>query len=267
MSQTTLIIIVVAAVVVLLALAIPLTLRLRRRKRIAEMKPEERELYEAQRQFDSDVTRAERTLHSTRETWDKREKEAEQALVDAQSVGYRPLGTYKKLKLFEDHLEAPEGTFAFGTGPVNVTLDSAQRLATVSQEVVSRAGKEVVREFMTKATEASGANAQYLLVDTPIFVNLTPVDDDAAKARQFSTTLASAAASRDQIMTRRNEIVAAAQAELDATRRDKEVAIGAAEAQLEAVQSDRTRLAAAHETYDRLHAEPAESDKAGGGQE
>ncbi|NLT35745.1 MAG: hypothetical protein GXX83_07585 [Gaiellales bacterium] len=251
LSQTAWIIIGAAAVIVV-ALAVYISVRVRRRRRVRAMKPEERELYEAQRQYDADVSRAEQTLRTTRETWDKREKQAEEALVDTQTIGYRPLGNYKKLKLFEDHLEAPEGSFVFGTGTLTVTVETAQRLAAARPEAISRAEKEVFRDLMARAGEPEAAKTEYLLIETPIFVSLTPAED-GARVRQFASTLATAAEGRDAILAKREEAAAAAQTELGATRREKEAAVKAAERQLEAIRGNRARLDAARQTCERAN--------------
>ena len=254
LSQTAWIIIGIAAVIVI-AVAVYISVRVRRHRWVRAMKPEERELYEAQRQYDADVSRAEQTLRTTRETWDKREKQAEQALVDTQAIGYRPLGTYKKLKLFEDHLEAPEGSFVFGTGTLTATVETAQRLAAARPEAISRAEKEVFRDLMARAGEPEGAKTEYLVIETPTFVSLTSADD-GAKVRQFSSTLAAAAEGRDALLAKRDEAAAAAQAELGATRRDKEAAVQAADAQLEAIRGNKARLDAARQAYDRMNPSP-----------
>jgi len=244
-TQTQLIILIVIAAVVVVAVVVLVALRLRKRRRIAAMSPEERELYEAERHYRSSVEMAQRTLDTTVQSWDQRIKEAEGSLKEARRIGYRPLGSLEKVDLFEDHLEAPEGAFQLANGPVTAVVETAGQLAATRQEIVSRAGKEVLRDLMTQAG-GEGASTHYLLVETPIFVTLRRLrDSDVVQARQFASSINSAATSTADLTRRREEAVAAAQLTLDQIKADKSGAVQASQEELDRVKENTGRLEAA----------------------
>ena len=81
------------------------------------------------------------------------------------------MGSLEKVDLFEDHLETLDGAFQLSGGPVSAIVETAEQLATTRQDVLSRAGKEVMRELMAQAG-GEGSATHYLLIETPIFVTV-----------------------------------------------------------------------------------------------
>jgi hypothetical protein len=246
MSKTAWIVVIAIIVVALAALLYVLWRGIERRRRVAAMNPSERELYEAERQHEAAVARAEETLEKTEETWSGRVKKAEEAVSEAHSVGSRPLGSFGKIALFEDHIETPQGSQRFDLGRVEALVDNARGLADGREPALSRAGKEVLQELMSRGAGPDGMRAVYLLVETPIFVTVTEVrEDDEAKARQFSHSINSAAAAVGSMAGEREQAVARAQAELDATVAARDAAVGAARNELASVKADTRRMDAA----------------------
>lgn len=265
MSQTQLIILVavVAALVVILALLI--AIRIRSRRRYARMTPEERELLEAERHYRSAVERAEKTLEATRKEWDERVREAEQALQEALRIGYRSLGSMEKVALYEDHIETPEGSFQLANGPVEALVGTAAELAASQQHILSRVSNEVLRDLMARAG-GEGGKTYYLLVATPIFVTARRLrDSDVTKARQFASSIVSAASSTAEIARRREEAVALAEQRLEQVKAQRQAAVDAAERELEAVRQNTARLDAARRAVDAIRGQankPAEESGA-----
>ncbi|NLG67799.1 MAG: hypothetical protein GX536_08845 [Actinobacteria bacterium] len=251
-TQTQLIIVIIIAVVVIAVVATLVALRLRKKRRIAAMGPEERELYDAERYYRVSVEKARKTLQATQQSWEQRVKDAEDSVKEARRIGYRPLGSLEKVDLFEDHLETPDGAFQLSGGPVSAIVETAEQLATTRQDVLSRAGKEVMRELMAQAG-GEGSATHYLLIETPIFVTVRRLrDGDVVKARQFASSINNAAVSTDELARRREEAAAAAQAQLEQVKADMETAVQAANQELERVKANTGRLDAAREAYERI---------------
>ncbi|NLE75057.1 MAG: hypothetical protein GX604_10595 [Actinobacteria bacterium] len=252
MTQTQLIIVIVIAVVVIAIIVTLVALRLRKKRRIAAMDPEERELYEAERHYRETVDKARKTLQATQHSWDQRVKDAEESLKEARRIGYRPLGSLEKVDLFEDHLETPDGAFQLSGGPVTAIVETAEQLTATRQDALSRAGKEIMRELSTQAG-GEGPSTQYLLIETPIFVTVRRLrDGDVVKARQFASSINSAAASTDELALRRREAADAAQSKLDQVKMDMQAAVQAAQQELDRVKTDTERLDAARQAYQHI---------------
>ena len=173
-------------------------------------------------------------------------KKAEEAVSEAHRIGSRPLGSFQKLSLYEDHIETPEGAFRFENGPVEAVVDSARNLSSARETALSRAGKEVLQELVSRGSGPEGMQAQYLLIETPIFVTVTEVKpDDEVKARQFLHGVNGAAGSVPSIMQAREQAVTQAQADLDATRAERDAALAAARKEAADVKGDIRRVEAA----------------------
>lgn len=247
MSQTTLIVLVVVIAVVVAAAAVYAWLLVRKRRALDAMTPEERELRAAKKHHEEAVMLAEKTLQTTVETWKKPLKTAEDALADAHTIGTRPLGSFAKVRLFEDHIETPQGAFRFENGVVDTTVDSARNLVGSKESVLSRAEAGVFQELVARSGRPEGAQTLYLVVETPIFVALIDVDsNDEASARQFSVSVNAAARSAGGHEEARRQAVAQAQGDLDRVRADRQAAVTAAEKELAAVAADTRRLDAAN---------------------
>ncbi len=246
MSNTTIVVLAIVAIVVVAAIAVYVWLWLRKRRRIDEMTPEEREFYEAKRQRDQAIALSEKTLKTTVEAWTAPVKMAEQSLAAAHSIGARPLGSFEKVRLFEDHVETPQGTFRFENGAVEAVVDTAANLARVKEAVLSRADKQVFADFVSRTGRPEGAQALYLVVETPIFVTLIALGTgDEPDARQFSLSVNGAAVSAAGHQASRESAVARAQADLERVLADKAAAVQSAQTELEAVAVDTRRLDAA----------------------
>jgi len=259
MSQTAIIVLVVVGVVAVLAVAAYIWVVVGKRRRIAAMTPEEREFHEAKKQYDEAVALAEKTLKTTVEAWIQPVKTAESALADAHTIGTRSLGSYENIRLFEDHVETPQGAFRFENGSVEATVDTASNLAESKEGALSRADQPVFEELVSRSSRPEGALSQYLLIETPIFVTLVALGaDDEADARQFSLSVNGAATSVAGHEASRELAVANAQADLDRVRADQEAAVASAQTELDAVRADTQRLDAA-----RGAVEPTTADSAG----
>jgi hypothetical protein len=252
MTQTQTLVIVVLVLVVVAALAIYVWALVRRRRKIAAMTPEERELRDAQKQYEQAVALAEKTLQITAEAWEKPIRSAEQALANAHAIGSRALGSYEGVRLFEDHIETPQGAFRFENGAVEATVDTARNLAGNKESVLSRANKEVFQELISRSSKPEGTQTSYLLVETPIFVTLVRLRaGDEANARQFSLGVIGAAGSVAGHEEERRQAVAWAQADLDRVRADRKAAIDAAQIELDKVKANTQRVDAAREAVGR----------------
>ena len=246
MSNTAWIVLIAVIVVAAVALLFIVWRGIERRRRVAAMGPDEREFYEAQKQYETALEMAQKTLERAEETWSPRVKKAEEAVSEAHRIGSRPLGSFQDLSLYEDHIETPEGAFRFENGPVEAVVDSARNLSSAREAALSRAGKEVLQELVSRGSGPGGMQALYLLVETPIFVTVTEVKpDDEVKARQFLHGVNGAAGSAPSIVQTRDQAVAQAQADLDATRTERDAALDAARKEVAAVKADTRRVEAA----------------------
>ena len=237
---------IVLVVVALAALLVVVWRGIERRRRVAAMNPDERELYEAEKQHQTAVELARSTLERTEETWNNRVRKAEGALVEAHRVGSRPLGSFQKIELFEDHVMTPEGAFRFENGATEAVVDTARNLVSSREAALSRAGKEVFEELASRGGATEGMQALYLLVETPIFVTVAEVkSDDEAKARQFVHSISNAASSVAAAAEAGRRAVVQAQSDLDDATSDRDKTVGAARTELAAVMADTRRLDAA----------------------
>lgn len=124
--------------------------------------------------------------------------------------------------------------------------DSARNLASARETALSRAGKEVLQELVSRGSGPEGMQALYLLVETPIFVAVAEVKpDDEVKARQFLHNVNSAAGSVVALRQYRKQAVAQAQADLDVTNAERDAALSAAQKEVAAVKADTRRVDAA----------------------
>lgn len=264
MSDTLVLVLVIVGAVIVIVLVAWLWVRVSTRRRVAAMGPQERELFEAQRQYEAAVEKAEKTLDIAEQTWMKRVKAAEQAVTEANSIGTRSIGSYRKVKVFEDHVETSSGAFSFENGPVEATVDTASSLMASKQAALSRAGQEVMRRLTDSTLKPEHAKTPYLLVETPVFVDVTEgKTDDDAKLRQFALSMNNASRSMDRIRGIRTETVASADEALTFTRAEAERTIAAAQQELDKVKSNNSRLDAAKAALARLH-QPASSSPSDG---
>jgi hypothetical protein len=255
------VIVIIVAAVVLVVLLLVAWRGIERRRRVAAMNPRERELYEAEKQHEAAVDLALKTLERTEETWSRRVKKAEDAVAEAHRVGSRPLGSFQKIDLFEDHIVTPEGAFRFENGPVEAVVDTARTLASAREASLSRAGKEVLESLASLGSGPEGMQALYLLVETPIFVTVTEVKaDDEVKARQFLHSINSAASSVVSNAEAGRQAIAQAQADLDQTISERDAAVAAAQSELAVVKADTRRIDTA-----RSKIQPPKPSPPGGG--
>lgn len=261
MSNTAVVVLVIIAIVVVLAVAAYVWMWLRKRRQLEEMTPEERELYEAKRQRDQAIAAAEKTLKTTVDSWVTPVKMAEEALASARSIGARSLGSFEKVRLFEDHVDTPQGAFRFENGAVEAVVDTAANLARAKEAVLSRADKQVLADFVSRTGRPEGAQTLYLMIETPIFVTLIALGSgDEPDARQFSLSVNGAAGTAAGHEAHRAAAVAQAQADLDRVLADQAAAVQSAQTEVEAVILDTRRLDAATKAAEEAAARSAPTE-------
>lgn len=220
---------------------------------LAAMTPEQRELYEAEKQYKKSVKRAENELWWATYNHSMKVTSAEGALREAQEQGRKHLGSYSgvdgaKVELWQNRVRMPSmdkkvgwwevpsnlppKEHYFEGGPVQATVDTAGNLAVTS-----------------RAEETVGYDARklYLMIEGSDFASVIQCrPDDGPQVRDLAAKINNAARSIHSVLRGREEAIAQAELELEEARNDR-VGIEAATEQLEVVKNDTKRLDAARE--------------------
>ncbi len=130
----------VAVALVLAVAAIALLilyLRHRHRRMLDAMSPEERELYEAEKEYKGNVSRATVKLQMANLSHMMKVKNAEEALKKANEQGRKRIDSYMgkngSIELFQDRVVLAQKEHTFESGPVDATVDTAGNLAVTKR--------------------------------------------------------------------------------------------------------------------------------------
>lgn len=243
---------VVIAVVLIVAAIGGLILYLGRRHRrmLDAMSPAERELYEAEKEYKSNVRRAQANLAKAKLSHTLKVGNAERALKKANGQGRERIGSYigknsSGIELFRDRVVLSQKEHTFESGPVEATVDTAGNLAVTKRASAAKylaLGSNFASLF--KKTEKHDSRELYLLVEGTDFAGLVECrPDDGPKVRQLAVAIKNASKSHASVREARENAVSQAQRALEAVQNDN--AVEAAASGLEDAKSNTQRLDAA----------------------
>jgi hypothetical protein len=238
-------IIVIAVAAVTLAGCTFLFIRYRKEKaRIEAMSPEQRELYEAEKEYKVRVEQADRTHQAKVKEWNKHVGSYENALSKAIADGHRCLGSYKGVKLYENCVVTPQGTAYFEKEGVSATADTAGNIAMTQRVTATRliAGG-IIGGLIFPKKKAHDSRELYLVVQASSFGSVVECDPEhGPRVRQLANTINNAVLNAASARERRNELIAQAEQSRDSARAEREQNLGSADQELQVIKADTKRL-------------------------
>jgi hypothetical protein len=229
----------------------------REKARIAAMSPEEKELYDAEREYKSNVKTAQTSLSQTQKAYDKGVKQAEGTLAQTQQVGLRKLKAYSgkngTATLYEHQVVTPSGTADLLDGECKASVDTAGNLTRSSRTTLTRmlVGGALAGPFgalaggMLKKKNSTDDRELYLLIESPTVGALIQCNpDDGGKVREFATMVNTASRNASNVQQQRTVGIEQATSALHAARGNVQ-ALEEMTTEFAKVQSDTARLDAA----------------------
>jgi len=206
-------------------------------ERRTALKEAEQRLKEASREYENRVKTSQKAVDEAEKDHAQRIKQIEKRISAAQAS--KKLGSFAKVTLFEDRITTPDGTSSL-SNDVRADCDTAGNL--------EHSSRVTVFAFAFKKKKKHDSRELYLVVETPDFMSVQPVDpSNGPQARKFATQIANQSKQATALIERRRAAVATARSELAGVRSDRSQ-IEEAAAQLRAVQGETSDV-------DRLRAE------------
>lgn len=216
---------------------------------LAAMTPEQRELYEAEREYKKSVKRAESELWWANSKHNLKVTSAEAALRESQKQGQKHLDSYsgidgRKIDLWQNRIRVPQKEHYFENGSVRSRVDTAGNVAITSQD---------------EKTVGYDTRELYLAIEGSGFASTIRCrPDDGPRVRDLAAKISNASLSIHSVLKDREQAIAQARRELEQTRNDRS-GIEAATDELNAAKSDTKRLDAAREQAEKALPAPSET--------
>lgn len=195
------------------------------------------------KEHDRAVRRAARVLAAAQRDYADAVSAAEKSL----SIATWPklIHSMAGITLTEDSIRTPQGTAPLGPG-VTATVDTAGNLAMTKRVTLTRlVGLGLIGGLIFQKKQRVDTRELYLLVETPEFASIVQCrPDKGPQVRRFAVQINNAARGAKAARAARRQMIAAAQARLEAVTADRR-AIEEAEAALAGVRSDRAAIEAA----------------------
>jgi len=235
-SETILYVSIVVVAVVLVAGAIGFFFYRRHRRMLEAMSSEQRELYDAEKEYNRSVKKAERELWTATKAHETKVMWAEGKLAWAKKKGQSHLDSYtgvhgNKIELWENKVRVPRS----GT----------------KENWMENLSNRFLREHyfqegpLEARVESHNSSELYLIVEGDNFVGFVQCKpDDAPKVREFAVKINNASRSIRSVLQVRDEAIAKATADLETAQMNR-TGIDEATRHLEAVKGDTSRLEAA----------------------
>ena len=249
----------IIAVVVVLAAIVAAVIIIRRRKqqRIDALSPAERELHDAQTEYNLAVKAAEKAHTAEVKARDKRLKAAQAAVSTANSLGSKNVASYRgkdgAVSYTELTITTNQGTFPLGTD-ITAVADTAGNLATSSKTSLGRVAAGgfllgpagLILGGVAKKTTMHDTRELYLLIDAPdrFAALITCNPDDGQKVRQFAMGIKQAALNINTFAARREAAIASSTQTLELEQGNL-TSLNQAAAALEAARNNSGRVDAA----------------------
>ena len=241
--MSTAIIVILCIVALVVASSVGYHSHRKHQRMLAAMSPEQRELYEAEKEYKKSVKRVERELTWAETARTMKVTVAEASLREAQGAVRKHIGSYsgqdgKKVELYENRIKVPHGgSRANWLGQVEHFFESGPVEASVNT--------------------AGGLHLQLEGVGFASLIQCNP--EDESKVREFALKTNNAFDSIHAMLEARERAVAQARRELEAARNDR-ANIDAAKLKLETVKSDTGRVDAARSKVPEILLAPTESN-------
>ncbi len=214
-------------------------------ERRTALKEAEQRLKEASREYENRVKTSQKAVDEAEKDHAQRIKQIEKRISAAQAS--KKLGSFAKVTLFEDRITTPDGTSSL-SNDVRADCDTAGNLEHSSRVTATRLLTVGIFAFAFKKKKTHDSRELYLVVETPDFTSVQPVDpSNGPQARKFATQIANQSKQATALIERRRAAVATARSELARVKSDRSQ-IEEAAAQLRAVQGETSDV-------DRLRAE------------
>jgi DNA repair exonuclease SbcCD ATPase subunit len=239
-----LIILIVVAVAALTVGAFLLFRQRKEKARIESMSPEQRELYEAEKEYNIQVEQAEKVYQRTVKEWDKNVSTAEKELQKSIASGQKPLGYYKGVKLYENRVETPQGTAYFEKQTVSAMADTAGNIAMTQRVTLTRlVAGGIIGGLIFPKKKTHDSRELYLVVQTDSFGSVVECDPEhGPKVRQFAMSINNTAQNAAALKERREKAIADARQRLDSIKNEREKTLEQSKQELQATKSDSSRL-------------------------
>jgi hypothetical protein len=220
----------------------------------AEVKAAKRELRRAKRQHAARVREQRKAVAAAERAQALAIREAEGELAEAgrsDEEAFRRaeanvevarqsdlLGRYGPLALYDDKVEAPEGTAPLTRATravVDVRLNLIQR-----ERAIARLGGEAHRAAVRalERRQGHGGAHLFLVLETSRFVTVIPCNRGEVEAHEFAQQVCVAALNAEDFARRRAEAVSLAERRLEHLGKKRGLAIGAAEQKLAEAKAD-----------------------------
>lgn len=173
-------------------------------ERRTAVKEVERRLKDASKQYESRVKTSQKTVEETEKDHAKRIKQIEKRIEAAEAS--KKLGSLAKVTLFDDRITTPEGTSTL-SADVRADCDTAGNLERSSRVTATRLLTVGIFAFAFKKKKTHDSRELYLVVETPDFMSVQPVDPDKGpQARKFAAQIVNQAkqAAADRTEARRS---------------------------------------------------------------
>lgn len=234
MIGTVIAVLVVAIVVVLVGGGIWWAIVSRRRKNaatLAAMSPEEREVHDAQLDYDASVKQAGKAVALATKAYDRGVQGGERALSSAEKSGQRRLGSYHgkdgNITLFEDRITYNSRSFRLDPS-FRASADTAGHLVAKSRSTLTRMATGglllgpvgLVAGVAARKTKVQDGRELYLLVESDEFsAALTCKAEDGAKVRQFAALIVTTAKQAAAVAEQREQAITVVRQNLEWARK------------------------------------------------
>ncbi len=197
---------------------------------LASMTPEQRDFYEADREYKASVRQSEKELRDATNAYERGVRFARTRLKEAREQGQRQLRSYLgrngRVQLFVDRIETPHGVARFESGPVKASVQSS--------------GTLMVRKDQTLDTREL-----YLRINTTGFSSVVQCNpNDGPKVQLLVAEIENAALAAPRVKAAARQAVAQAEHDLRVVESDRH-AVTTAERRVEATKANTGRLDAA----------------------
>ncbi len=225
---------------------------MKKKRQVQAMSPEQRELYEAEKEYEALVGEAEKGHQKTVKEWDRHVADMERELQRANAIGSKPTGAYKGVKLYNDRIVTPQGTAYFEKEAVSAIADTAGNIAMTQRITLTRlVAGGIIGGLIFPKKKTHDSRELYLLVQAERFGSVTDCDPDhGQKVRQFAMSINNATQHAQSFWESKERTIADAQVKLEAAKANRERGLEEAGQKLQATKGKIQRVESARQAID-----------------